>query len=55
MATKRLSGFLRGERSPVDASAVLPPSIMPVVILSGSDYQMGYHYEGYVQMPACVL
>lgn len=25
-------------------SELLPPSIIPVVILSGSDYQMGYQY-----------
>lgn len=28
----------------VFAAEVLPPSIMPVLVLSGSDYQMGYQY-----------
>lgn len=30
--------------APALAPKVLPPSIMPVVILSGSDYEMGYQY-----------
>lgn len=29
---------------PKSASGLLPPSIMPVVILQGSDYEMGYQY-----------
>ena len=29
---------------PVGAPKVLPPSIIPVVILRGSDYEMGYQY-----------
>lgn len=29
---------------PKSASGLLPPSIMPVIILQGSDYEMGYQY-----------
>jgi hypothetical protein len=31
-------------RNSIGTSGVLPPSIMPVVIMSGSDYEMGYQY-----------
>ncbi|MEE9502051.1 MAG: hypothetical protein V3V48_08255, partial [Candidatus Aminicenantaceae bacterium] len=30
--------------SETKAKDVLPPGILPVVILSGSDYEMGYQY-----------
>lgn len=33
-----------GNSAVPDTSVVLPPSIMPVIILNGSEYQMGYQY-----------
>lgn len=37
-------GVLLGKGFSLSAEEVLPPSILPVVILSGTDYEMGFQY-----------
>ena len=42
MISLNLAGFIKAAEA--EMRKVLPPGILPVVILSGSDYEMGYQY-----------